>query len=466
MSPNSNQKTGEQAGAWYLYAVSFVAAVGGFLFGYDLSIISGALIFLRSHFGLTPTMEGFAMSIAIVGCIFGCPFAMWSADALGRKLSLIIAAGFFLVSSVGSAMPFGIWDFGFWRMLGGIGVGIAAVVSPMYIAEIAPARLRGRLITVYQLSVVVGINLSVLVSFALSFGGHWRLMFLSNAGPTLLLAAGLFFVPHSPRWLAVNGRFDEALAVLAKINGLAEANVVMNDIQMELKEEKGGFAELLRPGLRRAVLVGVGIMIFAQINGVNMMILYAPTILQEAGFNTASNAIFNSMFINLALLFSTVLSFWLVDRFGRRNILMVGVAAMAGGHLLMSAASLYGLGAKVSLLAMIICAAAFTLSLAPLGWVIVSEIYPNRVRGKAMGVVCTCLYAASAVCAQLFPMVTNWFQKQWGTVGGSYLVFAAICASCVFFVWQFVPETKGLTLEKIADFWLHYPKNSNDARRT
>jgi sugar porter (SP) family MFS transporter len=458
MKTNRIMQGTKQAGAWYLYVVSFVAALGGFLFGYDLSIISGALNFLQSYFGLSPTMEGVAMSSAGIGCILGCPFAMWSADALGRKVSLFIASGCFLVSTLGTSMSVTVWDFGFWRLLGGVAIGIAAVVTPMYIAEISPERLRGRLIIVYQLSIVVGINLSMLVSYGLSFGAHWRLMFLSNGVPTILLMAGLTFIPHSPRWLAMKGRLDEALSVLLRINKREEAEQVINDICAELAEESGGFAELLQPGLRRALLVGVVLMVFQQINGANMILGYAPTILRGAGFGTISNAIFYSLFVNLGILVSTVISFWLVDRFRRRQILIVGVAIMALGHVMMSTASLLDLGARVSLLAMIVVTMAFTMSLAPLGWVVVSEIYPTRVRSKAMAVVCTSLYSASALCIQLFPMVTNWFQRQYGTVGGAYLVFAAICASCGVFVWRFMPETKGLTLEQIAGFWLSDPK--------
>jgi len=438
-----------------LYLVALVAATGGFLFGYDLSIISGALIFLGDHFQLDSAGKGFATSSAILGSIAGPLAGMWLNDAIGRRATLWVAATCFLVSAIGTALPRTLVEFCIWRAVGGVGVGLAAMTSPMYIAEISPPHLRGRLVTVNQLAIVIGINLAVVASYALSFGGHWRWMFASEAVPIVALIAGLFFVHRSPRWLASKGRHDEALAVLASINGPAQAARELTDIRAELREETGTFRELLLPGLRKALAIGLLIMIFQQVNGVNMMLLYGPSILHEAGIGDASQSIFFTIFLNLMILLSTIVAFWLVHRFGRRSIMIWGVTAMAVGHLIMASNFFAGGSPFVNLLAMFVAAGAFTLSLAPLGWVIVSEIFPNQVRAKAMSIVCAVLYLSSFLCAQLFPMLTEAFAASAGHPGGAYLVFAGICGACVLFCWKALPETKDLTLEDIGRFWLH-----------
>ncbi|MCF7817389.1 MAG: sugar porter family MFS transporter [Kiritimatiellales bacterium] len=450
---NQLHAEGKANGA-YIYLIALVAAAGGFLFGYDLSIVSGALPFLEKYFELNAAAKGMAVSSAIFGSILGPLVGMWMSDALGRRRTLGIAAFCFMVSAIGSALPHSIFAFNFWRAVGGIGVGLAAMTSPMYIAEISPPHLRGRLVTVNQLAIVIGINLAVIASYALSFGGHWRWMFASEVIPILFLMIGLCFVPRSPRWLAAKGKAEEAMKVLTKINGSTQAEKELRDIQDELKEESGTFSELLAPGIRKALLIGIVIMIFSQINGVNMMLIYGPTILVEAGIGSASQAIFFTIFLNLVILFSTIVAFWLVHRYGRRQIMMGGVAVMAIGHVLMAATFFMNGSPFINLVAMFIAAGAFTLSLAPLSWVIISEIFPNQIRAKAVSIVCCILYASSFLCAQFFPMITNGFQTRFGHPGGAYLIFAGICASCVVFTWRMVPETKDLTLENISRFWL------------
>ena len=449
-------------GDWYVYAISLVAALGGFLFGFDLSIISGAIIFLAEQFHLTAAAKGFAVSSAILGCIVGPLLSLWLADAIGRKKTLALASLFFLISAIGSALSIGLIDFVIWRWLGGVGVGLAATTAPMYIAEISPPRLRGRLVTVNQLAIVSGINISVIVSYVLSFGGHWRWMFASAVVPILALMGGLFFVPRSPRWLASKGKKEEALAVLTKVNGRGRAEVELEEINEELGKESGGFGELVQPGMRLALIIGIVIMIFSQVNGVNMMILYAPTILMEAGIGSASKAILNTLYVNFLILLCTVVAFWLVSHFGRRRILLIGVTGMALGHIFMSLAFGLKLPPVFMMTAMFVGTGSFTLSLAPLSWVIISEIFPNRIRGKAMSVVCCCLYSSSFICAEIFPLITAKFDGRFGNPGGAYLIFFAICSACVLFVWRMVPETKDLTLEEISNFWL---RHENTARK-
>jgi sugar porter (SP) family MFS transporter len=434
--------------------IALIAATGGFLFGYDLSIASGALIFLKEQFDLDAAGEGLAMSSAILGSIAGPVVGMWLADRVGRRATLWIAAVCFMASAIGTALPRTILEFNIWRAVGGIGVGLAAMTSPMYIAEISPPRLRGRLVTVNQLAIVIGINLAVIASYLLSFGGHWRWMFASEIPAIIALMVGLLFVPHSPRWLAAKGRDEEALDVLTGINGPEEAARELGEIKAELAEETGTARELLAPGIRTAVLVGAVLMVFSQINGVNMMLLYGPSILHEAGIGGASDAIFFTIFLNLVILVCTIAAFWLVQRYGRRQIVMAGVACMAAGHLLMAANFFLQGSPYLNLVAMFIAAGAFTLSLAPLSWVIVSEMYPNRIRATAMAIVCCLLYTASFLCAQVFPLITEAFETRMGHPGAAYLLFAGICLACVAFTWRCVPETKDLSLERIGQFWL------------
>ena len=457
--PRERESAGESS-RWYIYAVTLVASTGGFLFGYDLAIISGAGIFLRQHFELSPAMFGLANSSAVFGCIFGPLLGLWLADSLGRKYTLAVAAVCFMVSALGSAFCFGMPDFMAWRAVGGLGIGLAMVTSPMYIAELAPAHLRGRLVTINQLAIVFGINMAIIVAFFLSFEGHWRWMFASEVPPITMLMAGLLFAPKSPRWLASRADFIQALSVLSSINGRRAAEEILQDIKGDLKQDTGAFRELLQPGIRQALMIGVVLMIFQQINGVNMILLYTPTILIEAGIGSASNALLNSLYVNMCILLCTIVAFWLVGRYGRRPILIFGVAAMAAGHLLLGLALMLEWPLYVVILAMLICTAAFTLSLAPLGWVIISELYPTRIRAKAVSVVCFCLYSASFICTQVFPMITDWFQTTCDNQGGAYWVFAAICMLCVAFCWRVMPETKDMTLEDIGHMWLHDDKDT------
>lgn len=448
----------KKAGNHYIYLITVVAAVGGFLFGYDLSLISGAIIFLKAEWSLSPFWMGAVASSAILGCPFGPLAGAWLADTLGRNKTLILAALLFIVSALGCALAHGIWAFSFWRFVGGVGVGLASTISPMYIAEVAPAKLRGRLVVINQLAIVVGLSLSVYVTYLFSFGGHWRWMFATMAAPAAAFLIGLFFLPRSPRWLAARGNFSEALGVLTVINGRTQAERELEEIRQELGEESGGLRELLVPGVRLAVLIGIAIMVFSQINGVNMILLYAPTLFMEAGITDAPDAILNSVYLMSWITFCTVVAFWLTSRFGRRPILIFGTMAMAAGHVLMFLRFTYSLPPMVTLAGMFVAAGAFTLTLAPLSWVVLSEIFPNRVRNKAMSLATLLMFAASYLTTLGFPYVLDQFKSSFGNPGGTFLIFAGICLSCSLFVWRMLPETKDKTLEEIGGHWLHLEK--------
>jgi sugar porter (SP) family MFS transporter len=439
----------------YLYMITFVAAVGGFLFGYDLSLISGAIVFLKDEWDLSPFWKGAVTGSAILGCPFGPLAGVWLADRFGRNKTLLLSAFLFMVSAVGSALAWGMIDFSFWRFVGGVGVGLASTVSPMYIAELSPAHLRGRLVVINQLAIVIGLSLSVYVSYLLSFGEHWRWMFATMAMPSGCLLVGLVFVPKSPRWLAARGDYRGALEVLTWINGRTQAQRELAEIRDELGEETGGFRELWQPGVRRALLIGLVLMVLSQINGVNMILLYAPTLFMEAGVSDAPEAILNSVYLNTWITACTIMAFWLTARFGRRPILIVGTIGMAAGHVLMFLRFTYELPTLVTLAGMFVAAGAFTLTLAPLSWVILSEIFPNRVRGKAMSLCTMAMFTASYVTVNFFPVILDAFKRALGNPGGTFLIFMGICLGCALFVWRMLPETKDKTLEEIGRYWVH-----------
>jgi sugar porter (SP) family MFS transporter len=440
---------------FYLYKIVLIASVGGFLFGFDLVIIAGALPYLEHYFHLTPAMKGFAVSSAILGSITGPLFGLWFADNLGRRKTMMISALFFMVSAIGSSIAVSIEGFAFWRFLGGIGIGLAMMTSPIYIAELAPRHLRGQLVNVNQLSNVIGINLAVVVSYVFSFDedGGWRWMFASEAIPIIFLIVGLLIIPESPRWLASKNRLPEALKVLTSINGKDAANKELKEIEQELNFETAKFRELFQPGIKLALFVGIVLMIFSQINGVNMMLLYAPVIMNEAGISFGSNAILSTIPIYVLIFVCTVIAFRLIKRFSRRSLLISSVLLMALGHLIMYTNLQQHWPPIFTLIPMLTATGAFTLGFAPLSWIITSEIFPNRIRGKAMAVTCFFLYASSFLTAQLFPMITHWFDNQYNTSAGAYLMFAAICLVCAFFSWKMIPETKGISLERISELW-------------
>jgi sugar porter (SP) family MFS transporter len=445
----------------YLVLVTGVAAIGGFLFGYDISLISGAVIFLQQEWSLTPFWMGVVTGSAILGCPFGALAGVYLADQWGRNKSLILSAFLLLISAIGSALPIGMIDFSFWRFVGGLGVGLASTVSPMYIAEISPAHLRGRMVVLNQLAIVVGLTLSVYVTYLLSFGGHWRWMFASEIFPALVLGIGLFMVPRSPRWLALRGHDDEAYRILARINGPEQAAIEVQAIKAEIHEEKGGWRELRQPGVWRALMIGVTLMVFSQINGVNMILIYAPTLFMEAGVTNAPDAILNSVYLTSWITFCTVVAFWLTARFGRRPIIITGVLGMGLGQVIMFFKFTYGLPALFSLAGMFLATGAFTLSLAPLSWVILSEMFPNRVRGMAMSIATTAMFSASYLTTNLFPMVLDFFKRTYGSPGATFLIFAGICTLCAAFVWRFLPETKDRSLEEIGMYWLKFTREKS-----
>lgn len=452
----------QRANGLYVFKITLVASVGGFLFGYDLVVIAGALPFMVDYFHLSPAMQGFAVSSAILGAIVGPLCGLWFTERLGRRKTMMIAAICFMVSAIGSALAVTIWDFAFWRFIGGVGIGLAMMSSPIYIAELSPPHIRGSLVNVNQLSDVIGINLAVVAGYLFSFEGWgWRWMFGAEALPVVFLIAGLLFIPESPRWLAARGRTSEALKILTKVNGKMRAEEELQEIRNEIAEGTGALRELFQRGTKTALFIAIVLMIFSQINGVNMMLLYAPTILADAGISLGTNAILSSIPVYLFIFVCTVIAFGLIKRFSRRGLLITSVLFMAAGHLIMAINLHQHWPSIYTLVPMLIGTGAFTIGLAPLSWVIVAEIFSNRIRGKALAVVCFFLYLSSFITAQVFPMLTDWFDTRFNSSAGVYWIFFGICIACALFSYKMIPETKGLSLEKISEFWrLHDNRNS------
>ncbi|GAA5221028.1 sugar porter family MFS transporter [Membranihabitans marinus] len=443
------KRSEEKVNLKYVYGIALIASVGGFLYGFDVVIISGAILFIDTAFELTTTMKGFVVSSAILGAVSGPIIGLRFADKLGRRKTMMWAAVLFMFSALGSAFALGFWDLCFWRFLGGVATGLAMMTSPIYIAELAPHEYRGALVNINQLSNVIGINIAVIVSYGFSFDGDWRWMFGAEAFPILLLLIGLFFIPESPRWLALNGKGQEALKVLTSVLGPDRAGNEYKDIIESKDQYNSTFTELFQGGTRRILIIAIILMIFSQINGVNMMLLYAPSILSDLGISIGSGAILGSLPIYVFILICTIVAFPLIQKYNRKSLIMTATSFMALGHLLMFGVINSEVDPLYTLIPMLIGTGAFTLGFAPLGWIITSELFHNKVRAKALGIICAILYLASFLIAQFFPAMNEWFELRFGSTAGLYLVFMTVCITCALFTWKFIPETKHLRLEEV-----------------
>jgi sugar porter (SP) family MFS transporter len=437
----------------YVFLIATLAAIGGFLFGYDISIISGALIFLKPEFHLNSVQEGFAVSSAAIGCFVGPLVAVALGDSIGRKRTLFVAAGLLGIAAIGTALPRTITQFSLFRIVGGVGVGLASVVSPMYIAEMAPARLRGRLVAVNQLAIVIGLFMAIVVSYLLSFHGNWRWMFGSACIPVGCWLVGLAFLPESPRWLVARHRQPEALALLGQTEGPTAAAAALSEIEESIAQESGTFGELLQPGVRMALVIAIVLAVLQQMTGVSILLVYAPTIFKSAGFSQASDAIWQAIPLNIWNIVCTSLAFLLVDRVGRRPLLLFGSAGMAAGLTAMGLCFHFGWSGYVVVAVMFLCVGAYVSSWAPLAWLIMSEIFPTRVRSRAMSIAGAALWLSFFIGSQVFPTLTSYFERRFGSPAGVFWLFAGVCVFAFAFVFRTVPETKGRSLEVIAASW-------------
>ncbi len=462
-----------------------MASLGGFLFGYDTAIISGCNSFLESQFQLSSAMLGWVVSSALLGTIAGTIISGTITDRFGRKMALITAASALLISALGSMMipdflaePSGsLWvtssqHFAFnvliiFRVIGGIGVGITAVVAPVYISELTQPESRGRFVSIYQLSITLGILLAFLMDWiVLNQAGDaagvitaessgffnwifvqelWRGMFGTEIPIALLFLILLVYTPESPRWLVAKGQEDAAMKTMIKTSGTAIAEQQMEEIVEMVKTEKGGIKELLQPFLRRPLLIGILLPMFSHLSGIAAIMYFAPNILNEA-LNSVESSFLGAVLVGLVNSVFTFVAIFYIERFGRRKLLLIGVV---GAFLsLASVGILFALGSSLIIIPLLFYVASFAFSYGPITWVIISEIFPTRVRGLAASLGSFALMVTGFFITLSNPVLIDKINPS-----GTFFLYAILTIPAIWFIWKFVPETKGKTLEEIEKSW-------------
>jgi len=447
--------------AAYATSLSVVAALGGLLFGYDTAVISGAIGFLRSYFNLGPAETGFAASSALLGCILGAGIAGPLSDRFGRKRALLLAAVLFTVSAIGSAVPRTLVEFNIARILGGIGVGMASMLSPLYIAEIAPAGVRGRLVSYNQFAIVMGILLVYFVNYFIAGIGDdpwntttgWRWMFGSETLPALLFFLALLAIPESPRWLVKRGDEGRALEILARLGAPGAARTEVAAIKATLAETTQSAAGFLSPGMGIALALGIALAVLQQITGINVFMYYAPEIFKQMGAGTDS-ALLQTVVVGAFNVTFTVVAIWTVDRIGRKPLLIIGASGMGLSLIGLGLAAFFDTTHGWVLIFVLGYIACFALSMGPVVWVVLSEIYPTRLRGRAMAIATLLLWTANFAVSQTFPVFNEdpWLVATFRHAFPFWL-YAFFCVVTVIVTWLFMPETKGKTLEEIELRW-------------
>lgn len=431
----------------YVILISVVAALGGLLFGFDTAVISGTLNFIQPYFGLSEVGLGWTVSSLLFGCIAGVVIAGKAGDAYGRRKVLMGAAVLFLFSALGSAVAQSLPVFITSRVIGGLAVGVASILSPMYIAELAPAKYRGVLVSLNQLAIVIGILIAFFSNYLLADSGdnNWRWMFLVMALPAILLFFSLFLVPESPRWLVARGLPHDAFRILVKTSGELNAKNELAEIENTLRtHEEGSYSELWQSPVRKLLWVGIILSVFQQITGINTIMYYAPKIFASVGISNDS-ALLQTLAVGGTNFIFTLVAMVLIDRMGRRWLILIGSGGMA--LTLMGLSYLFFTGHTQSMLVLIFILgyiAFFAASLGPALWVVVAELFPNRLRSKGMSIALVSLWVACTVVAIVFPVM---LEKLNG--GITFLIFAIICVVTLVYVWIYVPETKSKTLEEL-----------------
>ncbi len=463
MEMTSAEPNAGRAPLRYVTTISIVAALGGLLFGYDTAVISGSVGFLRTYFGLDATEMGWAASSALMGSIIGAGIAGTLSDRFGRKNALLLAAVLFTVSALWSALPRTFTEFATARIIGGVGVGMASMLSPLYIAEVSPADRRGRLVSFNQFAIVIGILVVYFVNYYIALQGDeawniqagWRWMFGSETIPAVLFLLLLFFVPESPRWLAKQGREGQSLAILSRVIGEERAPGELDAIRAAIRAEAGTTAQFLQPGMRRTLIIGIVLAVLQQVTGINVFMYYAPEIFKQLGSGTSA-ALLQTIVIGAVNLTFTIVALKTIDRLGRTRLMIIGSTGMG---ISLAALGLAAYLQKTELWVLIFILgyiACFALSMGPVVWVVLSEIFPTRIRGRAMAIATLALWAANYIVSQTFPVINEhpWLVSTFQHAFPFWL-YAFFCLVTIVFVLLYVPETKGKTLEEIEKLWKH-----------
>lgn len=461
-----NQQGKEAHNLTYIAGITLIATLGGLLFGYDTAVISGAersvQIYLVDRLGLSTWVHGATISSALIGCIIGGAISGVLATGIGRKKSLILAAFLFFISALGSAYPeFLFFDageptmgllymFNFYRIIGGIGVGLASAVVPVYIGELAPANIRGRLVSLNQFAIIFGMLVVYFVNWGIASGQTaewineigWRRMFLSEAIPAGLFGLLLLFVPETPRYLTLINKDGEALEVLTKINGRERARVILSEIKGTFDNHS---ARLFSYG-KIVIVIGILLSVFQQFVGINVALYYAPRIFESMGAGKDASLL-QTVVMGVINVIFTVVAILTVDKLGRKPLLMIGSIGMAIGMFAIGALSFLEIIGISTLVFIIVYTASFMMSWGPICWVLISEIFPNKIRGKAVAVAVAAQWAANYFISSTYPAMMEL------SGGFTYSFYGLMSVLSFFFVWKWVPETKGKTLEELEHFW-------------
>ena len=449
----------------YLISISLISAMGGLLFGYDWVVIGGAKPFYEPFFGIAgnTVLQGWAMSCALAGCLIGAVLSGWLSDRLGRKKLLILAAGLFVAASLGTGNADSFNVFVLFRILGGIGIGLASNLSPMYIAEITPGKVRGRFVSINQLTIVIGILAAQLINWRIaqpvpmgatssdimvSWNGQtgWRWMFYACTVPAGLFFILMWFVPESPRWLAQNvANHSKARKILAKIGGNDYAVSEFASIEQTISETKGKtkLKFLKQPGISKLLFLGIVLAVFQQWCGINVIFNYAQEIFTNAGYSV-SDIMFNIVITGCVNLIFTFIGMFTVDKLGRRALMLLGAGGLAGIYAILGTMYLFHIQGLPLLIMVVSAIACYAMSLAPVTWVVLSEIFPNRMRGTAMSIATFSLWAACFILTYTFPLLNQLLKAS-----GTFWLYGCICLLGFLFIQRRLPETKGKSLEEI-----------------
>ncbi len=438
-----------------VYVIAAIAATGGLLFGYDTGVISGALIFIRDEWKLDEKAQELVVSAVLIGATFGAMLSGKITDMLGRRRVSFITAIIFTLGSIATGLAPSVEILIAGRIVIGIAVGIASFTVPLYISEISPSKSRGALVSLNQLAITIGILVSFLCGYAFASSEYgWRLMFLAGFIPSLILAVGMFFLPETPRWLMTKGREEEARKIIERIDPNGNAEEEIRHIKEAMERESGGnWKDLFMKRLRQPLIIGIGIFFFQQFSGINAIFYYAPIIFELSGFDTATTSILATVSLGVINVLFTIISLPLLDRLGRKPLLYIGFAGiiLSLGALALAFNQKEALGESLKWIAvgsLLLYIAFFAISLGPMGWLLASEIFPLKIRGFAMSMISLAHWIFNFFVSFTFLRMTTYLSP-----AGSFTVFAAITFVGLLFVYFYVPETKGLTLEDIEDKW-------------